>query len=565
VTVSRGNFIIHLLVEIDRSAELEKFDEPMRVVLAAPQPEPVGKTQEVPLVEDPWQGRDAIYRQTEAEGLCWPDAQAPQQKSLELELQDLRARPQKPGVREYGLNREREAFPEPPQHRAVEAYHTPGRELEAFPVPPQRQAVQAYHTPGRELEALPGPPQHQAVQAYRPPNRDFEAFPVPPRNQGVQGYAVRRVLEIFPVPPQNLDDRGYYAPNRDLEAFPTPPGHQGVRRYAPDREFESLPAPPQHARARGYAPNRGFEALPAPPQHAPRRGYAPDEEFETLPAQFQRPGSRGYAPNRGSSGRSKSTQSASRPVLETRTKLAAAGTGWLNLAAVFVSGAIIGLAGYAYLQQGHKLRDAGLRDTGKARPAALPASTMAVPSQPVVATSQAVGANSSFSGVTQAANRAPQEVASSQAHYDNGAANRAAHETLAWPAREAVSEPAPVQTRHAAVPKPQPVQESPPEMSDDELLEQAASRLQSGDLQGARTAYKAVAGHGNMKGAFSLAQTYDPDFLAAQRIRGAKPDSNLARRWYEKAAKLGDPEASARLKELKALQDNSTASDVLRR
>jgi TPR repeat protein len=102
-------------------------------------------------------------------------------------------------------------------------------------------------------------------------------------------------------------------------------------------------------------------------------------------------------------------------------------------------------------------------------------------------------------------------------------------------------------------------------MSDDELLAQAANRLQSGDLQGARTGYKAVAGRGNVKGAFSLAQTYDPDFLAAHRIRGAKPDPNLARRWYEKAAKLGDREASTRANELKELQDNSSASAVLRR
>ena len=230
------------------------------------------------------------------------------------------------------------------------------------------------------------------------------------------------------------------------------------------------------------------------------------------------------------------------------------------MAAVFISGAVIGLGGYAYLQQGHKLRDAG-----KLRPAALPASIMARPSQAVATASEAVAANSSFSGFTQSANGSPQEPPPNQAHYDNGAGNRAAHETMAWPARDAVLEPAPVQTRHAAVPKPQPVQERPPEMSDDELLAQAASRLQSGDLQGARTAYKTAAGHGNVKGAVSLAQTYDPDFVAEHRIRGAKPDPNLARRWYEKAAKLGDREAATRAKELKELAENSSASDVLRR
>ncbi len=234
------------------------------------------------------------------------------------------------------------------------------------------------------------------------------------------------------------------------------------------------------------------------------------------------------------------------------------------MVAVFISGAIIGLAGYAYLQESLKFREAR-----KLRPPALTASTIARPNQPVAAPNRAVATESSFGGVTQAANSAAQEAPPKQAQYEPGAANRTADETMAQPARDTVLAPAPIQTRHAAVPKPQPAHDSPPELSpelsDDELLAHAASRLQSGDLQGARTAYKVVAGRGNMRGAFSLAQTYDPDFLAPRRIGGAKPDANLARRWYEKAAKLGDQEASGRLKELKELQDKSSASGVLRR
>ena len=99
-------------------------------------------------------------------------------------------------------------------------------------------------------------------------------------------------------------------------------------------------------------------------------------------------------------------------------------------------------------------------------------------------------------------------------------------------------------------------------MPEDELLVQAGSRLKSGDLQGARTAYEAVADRGSLDGAFGLAQTYDPDFPALRRIRGSKPDLRLARMWYERAAKLGSLEASERLKELK---DKLSASDVLRR
>ncbi len=230
------------------------------------------------------------------------------------------------------------------------------------------------------------------------------------------------------------------------------------------------------------------------------------------------------------------------------------------MAAVFISGVIIGLGGYAYLQQGHKVRDAG-----ELRSATLPASIMARSNPSVATTNQAVAAKSSFNGVTRATNSALQEAPSNQVHYDTGAGNRSAHETMAQPERDAVLEPASDRTHHADVPKPQPAYETPPEMSDDEFLAQAASMLQSGDVAGARTAYKMVAGRGNVRGAFSLAQTYDPDFLASRRIRGSKPDPSLARRWYEKAAKLGDQQASTRLKELKELLDKSSASDVLRR
>ena len=479
MTVSRGNFIIHLLVEIDRSAELEKFEQPARVVLAAPQPEPVGKTQEVPLVEDPRQGRDAIYRQTEAEGLCWPDAQAPQQKSLELELQDLRARPQHQAVQAYHTpSREFEAFPVPPQHQAVQAYHTPSREFEAFPVPPQRQAVEAYHTASRDFEAFPVPPEHHAVQAYHTPSREFEAFPVPPQHQAVQAY---------------------HTPSRDFEAFPCAAPASGRSRHTIPQTENSKPTlcRPGTRAARdtpcaGYLKSsrsrlrtrasgdtmRQTETLKPSLRRPGSRASGDTLQIESLKRSRHRPSMRAPRDTRQTEGlKSSGHRPSTRPAGDTRrtknlkpsrqcsrgraagdmrqaevapvdrralklrpgrcwnarTKQAAAGRGWLNLAAVFISGAVIGLGGYAYLQQGHKLRDAG-----KLRPATLPASIMARPSQAVATASEAVAANSSFSGVTQAANSSPQEPPPNQAHYDSGAANRAAHETMAWPARDAV-------------------------------------------------------------------------------------------------------------------------------
>ncbi len=511
MTVSRGNFIIDLLIEIDRSAEPDRFDQPMGGVLGAPQPEPVGKPQEVRLVEQSWQRRDAVYPPIEPQGLRWPDLQAPQQNSLELELQNHPATPQGPGIRRYALD-----------------------EFEALPVPPQHPGAREYRL-NRERDAFPEPLQNRGVRGYRPPNRDFEAFPAPPEHPGVR----------------------IYAPNREVEVFLAVAPYPVVRGYATNREFEALPAPPQRPRFRGYAPDREFEALPAPYQNRGVRGYAPNREPEALPALYQRPGSGGYAPDRGNSARTRSTHIVPRPALASPAKQAAADKGWLNLVAVFVSGAVIGLAGYAYLQESLKLRE-----VRKLRPPALTASTIARPNQPVATPNRAGATGSSFGGVGQ-------EAPPKQAQYEPGAANRTTDETMAQPARDTVLGPAPIQTRHAAVSKPQPAHESPPELSpelsDDELLAHAASRLQSGDLQGARAAYKVVAGRGNMRGAFSLAQTYDPDFLAPHRIGGAKPDVNLARRWYEKAAKLGDQEASGRLKELKELQDKSSASGVLRR
>ena len=79
------------------------------------------------------------------------------------------------------------------------------------------------------------------------------------------------------------------------------------------------------------------------------------------------------------------------------------------------------------------------------------------------------------------------------------------------------------------------------------LLERAANQLSNGDV-GARNTYEFVAQSGSARGAFALAETYDSNFLARHREWGLKPDPRLARKWYERAAELGNPKASERLK-----------------
>ena len=109
---------------------------------------------------------------------------------------------------------------------------------------------------------------------------------------------------------------------------------------------------------------------------------------------------------------------------------------------------------------------------------------------------------------------------------------------------------------------------APPQVPDDALLRQAASQLNSGDIGGARTIYESMAQRANWRGAFALAETYDPSFIARRRISGLKPDPGLARAWYERAAKLGSLEASERLKNLRQGElaaPRSSASGVLRR
>lgn len=79
------------------------------------------------------------------------------------------------------------------------------------------------------------------------------------------------------------------------------------------------------------------------------------------------------------------------------------------------------------------------------------------------------------------------------------------------------------------------------------LLARAEETVKSGDISAARLLYEYLAQQGSAKGAFSMAQTFDPEFLKTLFVRGLKPDVAKARQWYAKAKELGHSGAGQRL------------------
>jgi TPR repeat protein len=84
------------------------------------------------------------------------------------------------------------------------------------------------------------------------------------------------------------------------------------------------------------------------------------------------------------------------------------------------------------------------------------------------------------------------------------------------------------------------------------LLSRGDAVLALGDITSARLFYERAAGLGSAQGATSLGKTYDPAFLASIEATGVAPDRSVAALWYRKAAKLGDAEATRRLRLLSA-------------
>jgi TPR repeat protein len=74
--------------------------------------------------------------------------------------------------------------------------------------------------------------------------------------------------------------------------------------------------------------------------------------------------------------------------------------------------------------------------------------------------------------------------------------------------------------------------------------------LANRDISAARKFYEFAANAGSGRAARALARTLDPDVLSQLGVVGAKPDPDLARFWYGRAASLGEPEADTKLQAL---------------
>ena len=89
------------------------------------------------------------------------------------------------------------------------------------------------------------------------------------------------------------------------------------------------------------------------------------------------------------------------------------------------------------------------------------------------------------------------------------------------------------------------------EPSDLAYLARARALMKANDIAAARLIFTRLATNGVAEAAFDLGQTYDPDFLRTIHIAGLEPDLEVARRWYTKAAALGNADARSRLATLK--------------
>jgi TPR repeat protein len=85
-----------------------------------------------------------------------------------------------------------------------------------------------------------------------------------------------------------------------------------------------------------------------------------------------------------------------------------------------------------------------------------------------------------------------------------------------------------------------------------ELLARGQEAERSGDITAARRLYASAADRGSAVAARSLGRLYDPAFLGRTVIGGIDADPVEARRWYERATALGDPEAAPLLQSLSA-------------
>jgi hypothetical protein len=84
------------------------------------------------------------------------------------------------------------------------------------------------------------------------------------------------------------------------------------------------------------------------------------------------------------------------------------------------------------------------------------------------------------------------------------------------------------------------------------LLAKGNEQWEEGNVSAARLFYERAADAGLAEGAMALAATFDAAELSRLNVRGIKPDSKLARQWYERARQLGAGDADERLRRLGA-------------
>jgi TPR repeat protein len=82
------------------------------------------------------------------------------------------------------------------------------------------------------------------------------------------------------------------------------------------------------------------------------------------------------------------------------------------------------------------------------------------------------------------------------------------------------------------------------------LMKHGEQFIAAGDVVTARLAFQRAAEAGDLNAAVALGATYDPTVRAKIGVVGISADVAVARSWYQKAEKLGSPEARRRLEVL---------------
>jgi hypothetical protein len=82
------------------------------------------------------------------------------------------------------------------------------------------------------------------------------------------------------------------------------------------------------------------------------------------------------------------------------------------------------------------------------------------------------------------------------------------------------------------------------------LMRRGQEYLKIGDIAAARLVLRRAANAGSPQAALTLGSTFEPLVLGELGAHGFLPDLDQARSWYDKAARLGSPEASRRIEAL---------------